>query len=110
MRNPILISTALLITASALTGGCFHVLECADDSTCPLGTSSSTGTGANPACMGDPNGRNVADDCGVFAQADAPPGGDGSMARPFAKLGDAVAMAESAGKRVYACTSAPFGE
>jgi hypothetical protein len=66
--------------------------------------------GGKPDCSGDPSAKNVIDACGVFAQADAPAGGDGRMAAPFAKLADAVAAAQTAGKRVYACTSAAFNE
>jgi hypothetical protein len=69
------------------------------------------GTGGNkPDCSGDPSNVNVIDECGVFARADAPAGGDGKKATPFAKLADAVAEAQTSGKRVYACTSAPFKE
>jgi hypothetical protein len=75
------------------------------------GTGGTGGTGGSkPDCSGDPSSTNVIDACGVFARADAAAGGTGTMAMPFAKLADAVAAAESAGKRVYACTSAPFVE
>jgi hypothetical protein len=66
--------------------------------------------GGKPDCSGDPSTKNVTNDCGVFAQADAPAGGDGTQAKPFVKLADAVATAESAGKRVYACTNKAFAE
>jgi hypothetical protein len=66
--------------------------------------------GSGPDCSGDPSSTNVIDACGIFAQADATAPGDGSMAMPFAKLADAVAAAQTAAKRVYACTSAPFNE
>jgi hypothetical protein len=66
--------------------------------------------GNNLVCTGDPSAQNVTDDCAVFAQADAPPGGDGTREKPFAKLTAAITLAESAGKRVYACASAPFSD
>jgi hypothetical protein len=66
--------------------------------------------GLPPECLGDPGDKNITDDCGVFAQADAPTGGDGSKAKPFALLGEAITAAQSAGKRVYACAGAPFAE
>jgi hypothetical protein len=52
----------------------------------------------------------ISETCGVFARADAPPGGDGTKAAPFDKLGDAIAKVEGKGLRVFACTSAPFQE
>ncbi len=63
-------------------------------------------------CEGDPTMTPalVTNECGVFARADAAPGGTGTMASPFAKLGDALTLAQSTGKRVYACTSATFTE
>jgi hypothetical protein len=66
--------------------------------------------GGNPDCSGDPSTTNVVDDCGVFAQADAQPGGNGTQAMPFVTLADAITEAQTTGKRVYACTSAPFTE
>ena len=76
------------------------------------GTDGSDGStdGSMPDCSGDPSTANVSDACGVFAQADAAAGGDGAMAKPFVKLADAITAAESAGKRVYACTSKAFAE
>ena len=68
------------------------------------------GTGGNkPDCSGDPSAKNVIDDCGVFAQADATgTTEDGTQAHPYKTLQKAIDNA--AGKRVYACASAPFVE
>jgi hypothetical protein len=73
------------------------------------GISSSSGTGGNPACAGEPSAKNVTDACGVFAQADATGAAeDGSKSHPYKSLQKAIDNA--GGKRVYACASAPFGE
>ncbi|MGK3966945.1 hypothetical protein WMF38_22560 [Sorangium sp. So ce118] len=71
------------------------------------------GTGGgipNPACEADPtkDASTVSDECAVFASASAMPGGDGTKAKPYASLGEAVANAK--GKRVLACASEPFAE
>ncbi|WP_437623730.1 hypothetical protein [Sorangium sp. So ce1151] len=71
------------------------------------------GTGGgipNPVCEADPtqNAGAVSDECAVFASAIAEPGGDGTKAKPYASLGEAVANAK--GKRVLACASGPFAE
>ncbi|WP_437877091.1 hypothetical protein [Sorangium sp. So ce513] len=50
----------------------------------------------------------MTDECAVFASVTAEPGGDGTKAKPYASLGEAVAKAN--GKRVLACTSGAFGE
>ena len=62
-----------------------------------------TGTGGgppNPTCEADPteDASTVRDECAVFASASAEPGGDGTKAKPYASLGEAVAKAK--GKRV----------
>ncbi|WP_441288953.1 hypothetical protein ACSRUE_45085 [Sorangium sp. KYC3313] len=64
----------------------------------------------NPECEADPteNASTVRDECAVFASAAAEPGGDGTQAKPYASLGEAVANAK--GKRVLACTSGAFAE
>ncbi|WP_437610898.1 hypothetical protein WMF20_04200 [Sorangium sp. So ce834] len=64
----------------------------------------------NPACAGDPtqDASAVSDECAVFASASAESGGDGTKAKPYASLGEAVANAK--GKRVLACASEPFAE
>ncbi|MGK3997089.1 hypothetical protein [Sorangium sp. So ce1024] len=71
------------------------------------------GTGGgipNPTCAADPteDASTVSDECAVFASATAEPGGDGTKAKPYASLGEAVAKAN--GKRVLVCTSGAFGE
>ncbi|WP_437798778.1 hypothetical protein [Sorangium sp. So ce693] len=73
----------------------------------------SGGTGGNPpnpACEADPtkDASTVTDECAVFVSATAEAGGDGTKAKPYASLGEAVARAD--GKRVLACTSEPFAE
>ncbi|MDC0680719.1 hypothetical protein [Sorangium atrum] len=73
----------------------------------------SGGTGGNPpnpACEADPtqDASTVTDECAVFVSATAKAGGDGTKAKPYASLGEAVAKAD--GKRVLACTSEPFAE
>ncbi|WP_437648216.1 hypothetical protein [Sorangium sp. So ce362] len=50
----------------------------------------------------------MSDACAVFASASAEPGGDGTKAKPYASLGEAIANAD--GKRVLACTSGAFAE
>ncbi|WP_437958871.1 hypothetical protein WME76_03880 [Sorangium sp. So ce119] len=71
------------------------------------------GTGGsvpNPECDADPtqNAGTVTDECAVFASAMAEAGGDGTKAKPYASLAEAVAKAN--GKRVLACASGAFGE
>ncbi|WP_437690160.1 hypothetical protein [Sorangium sp. So ce176] len=63
-----------------------------------------------PMCDADPteDASTVSDTCAVFASANAEPGGDGTKARPYASLAEAVANAN--GKRVLACTSGAFAE
>ncbi|WP_438034856.1 hypothetical protein [Sorangium sp. So ce204] len=73
----------------------------------------SAGTGGsvpNPACEPDPtkDASTVTDECAVFASATAEAGGDGTKAKPYASLGEAVAKAN--GKRVLACASGAFAE
>ncbi|WP_437571453.1 hypothetical protein [Sorangium sp. So ce542] len=64
----------------------------------------------NPACDGDPtqDASAVSDECAVFVSANAGSGGDGTRAKPYASLSDAVANAK--GKRVLACASGAFEE
>jgi hypothetical protein len=115
-----------VLGASLASGGVFAAcFDYADDcvllaTCCPDGTldclsigpdgGTDGSDGSTPDCSGDPSSTNAIDACGVFAQADAPAGGDGTMAMPFVKLADAIAAAQTAGKRVYACASKPFGE
>ncbi|WP_437636425.1 hypothetical protein [Sorangium sp. So ce854] len=71
------------------------------------------GTGGsvpNPECDADPtqDASTVRDECAVFASATAEAGGDGTKAKPYASLGEAVAKAGN--KRVLACASGAFGE
>ncbi|XXX78129.1 hypothetical protein WMF30_05100 [Sorangium sp. So ce134] len=68
------------------------------------------GSTPNPACEADPteDASTVSDECAVFASANAGSGGDGTKAKPYASLSDAVANAK--GKRVLACASGAFAE
>ncbi|WP_437781596.1 hypothetical protein [Sorangium sp. So ce1097] len=72
-----------------------------------------SGTGGNvpnPTCEADPteDASTVRDECAVFASATAEAGGDGTKAKPYASLGEAVAKAGN--KRVLACASGAFAE
>ncbi|WP_437327467.1 hypothetical protein [Sorangium sp. So ce381] len=97
-------------------GGCDSFWsDLADDCellvTCSYFYPSGTGGGVpNPACETDPtqDASTVTDECAVFASATAEAGGDGTKAKPYASLGEAVANAN--GKRVLACASKPFAE
>ncbi|MDC0680711.1 hypothetical protein [Sorangium atrum] len=64
----------------------------------------------NPGCEADPtqNASTVTDECAVFVSATAEAGGEGTKARPYASLVEAVANAGN--KRVLACTSGAFAE
>ncbi|WP_438027120.1 hypothetical protein [Sorangium sp. So ce233] len=93
------------IVWSDVSGDCGLMLEC--------GNGASTGTAGgppNPVCDADPtqNPSTVSDECAVFANATAEAGGDGTKAKPYASLGEAVANAGN--KRVLACTSGAFAE
>ncbi|WP_437321223.1 hypothetical protein [Sorangium sp. So ce385] len=85
--------------------------DCEDDPRyCPSG---GTGTGGNepdPTCEPDPtqDASTVTERCAVFARAGAGSDGDGTKARPYASLADAIANAN--GKRVLACSSGVFEE
>ena len=98
----------ILAAALGLVAGCWPFTEGADCATAFVGCPPmDAGTDGNNAdCSGDPSEKNVVEACGVFAQAGAATGGDGTQARPYATLGDALTAAESAGKRVYACAPA----
>ncbi|WP_437531685.1 hypothetical protein WME79_03175 [Sorangium sp. So ce726] len=73
----------------------------------PSGTGGST---PNPGCEADPtqDASTVTDECAVFVSATAEAGGDGTKAKPYVSLGEAVANAN--GKRVLACASGAFAE
>ncbi|WP_437645792.1 hypothetical protein [Sorangium sp. So ce362] len=77
----------------------------------PAGSGGGGGNG-NPACDADPaqDAGAVIDECAVFASASASaePDGDGTKARPYASLGEAIANAN--GKRVLACAGEAFAE
>ncbi|WP_437636423.1 hypothetical protein [Sorangium sp. So ce854] len=112
VRRWIAVNVVLVLAASGcdvvwsdVSGDCGLMLEC--------GNGASTGTGGgppNPVCDEDPtqNPSTVSDECAVFASATAEAGGDGTKAKPYVSLGEAVAKAN--GKRVLACTSGAFEE
>ncbi|WP_437620923.1 hypothetical protein [Sorangium sp. So ce1151] len=78
---------------------------------CDLGVGGGgSGGSSNTVCEADPteDASTVSDECAVFASASATPGGDGTKARPYASLAEAIANAK--GKRVLACTSGAFVE
>ncbi|WP_437578187.1 hypothetical protein [Sorangium sp. So ce887] len=89
-----------------LTDDCDYMLTCARHDW----LQGNGGGTPNPGCEADPteNASTVSDACAVFASASAEPGGDGTKAKPYASLGEAVANA--GGKRVLACTSGAFEE
>ncbi|WP_437734958.1 hypothetical protein [Sorangium sp. So ce1335] len=102
--------------ASLLMSGCDY-LSIGLDSDCEFlltcGHFLPTGSGGgppNPSCEADPtqDASTVTDECAVFASATAEAGGDGTKAKPYASLGEAVAKAN--GKRVLACAIEPFAE
>ncbi|WP_437715557.1 hypothetical protein WMF45_03560 [Sorangium sp. So ce448] len=68
------------------------------------------GGGPNPGCEADPteDASTVRDECAVFVSATAESGGDGTKAKPYASLSEAVAKAGN--KRVLACASGAFVE
>jgi hypothetical protein len=110
MRNALLGAVGLAV-AAGFTDGCFYTYDCTDDETCrptttstsSTGTSSSSGSGGGmPSCNGDPttDPAIVRDDCGVFVNATAAPGGDGRMATPFQTFAEAAASGQT---RVFAC-------
>jgi hypothetical protein len=113
-RLSVLVFFGLGIAVSThAAGGCAdYANDCRlNNECCPDGTMAcfSSGTGGNPACAGEPSDKNVTEDCGVFAQADAAGATeDGTKAHPYKSLQKAIDNA--GGKRVYACASAPFGE
>ncbi|XYH99214.1 hypothetical protein ACMHYB_05450 [Sorangium sp. So ce1128] len=89
-----------------LTGDCDYMLTCAHHDW----FQGEGGSTPNPACKADPtkDASTVSDECAVFASASAESGGDGTKAKPYASLGEAVVNAK--GKRVLACASEPFAE
>ncbi|WP_437894169.1 hypothetical protein [Sorangium sp. So ce124] len=105
---------AFAIAAGGCHGLWYHIDEdCELMLTCEhfRPTSSATGGGgSNSMCEANPteDASTVTDECAVFANASAMPGGDGTKAMPYASLGEAIANAN--GKRVLACASGAFAE
>jgi hypothetical protein len=95
--------------------GCIDpAADCAQIGTCcPDGTLTcfrDAGHDAGPTeCSGLPSAANISETCGVFVRADATSSHeDGTRANPYRSLQKAIDHA--AGKRVYACASAPLAE
>ncbi|WP_437593829.1 hypothetical protein [Sorangium sp. So ce1000] len=97
--------------------GCWplsYAEDCKEDSMYCPGETTGGGNGPGPTCKPDPtlDASTVVDRCAVFASASASasasPGGDGTKARPYASLSEAIANAK--GKRVLACSSGVFKE
>ncbi|WP_437531690.1 hypothetical protein WME79_03185 [Sorangium sp. So ce726] len=100
---------------SMAASGCDYLsVGLADDCeflrTCPHYLDGGGGSVPNPACEADPtkDASTVTDECAVFASATAEAGGDGTKAKPYASLGEAVVHAGN--KRVLACASGVFAE
>ncbi|WP_437711856.1 hypothetical protein WMF45_41530 [Sorangium sp. So ce448] len=106
--------TAVLAGAAMVPGtGCVFGVDYNDCTVFPgaaCGDGDGGGGGSDVACDADPteNASTVTDQCAVFASANAMPGGDGTKARPYASLAEAIASAN--GKRVLACASGTFAE
>ncbi|AGP34089.1 hypothetical protein SCE1572_06025 [Sorangium cellulosum So0157-2] len=102
------------LVASAALAGCFPFPlfdDCEHTLTqCALGGAGGGGGDVSPACEADPtrDASTATDECAVFASASAKPGGDGTRAKPYASLAEAIANAN--GKRVLACASGAFAE
>ncbi|WP_437737819.1 hypothetical protein [Sorangium sp. So ce1335] len=118
-RMGILFTSCVVPAASAVAAlhlaGCWPLSyseRCEDDARyCP--PPDGTGGGGtdqqpDPTCDADPtqDPTTVRDQCAVFARAGAAAGGDGTKARPYASLADAIEKAK--GKRVLACSSGAF--
>ncbi|MDC0684358.1 hypothetical protein [Sorangium atrum] len=93
--------------------GCFPYVmpdDCTLTLVCDVGSGEGGGGGGNAVCEADPteDASTVTEECAVFASASAEAGGDGTKAKPYASLGEAIANAN--GKRVLACASGAFAE
>ncbi|WP_437764222.1 hypothetical protein WMF27_36590 [Sorangium sp. So ce281] len=104
---------ALAMSSGIYVAGCFPFplnYNCENTYTdCSFGAGGGGGD-VSPACKADPtdDASTVTEECAVFASASAKPGGDGTKAKPYASLGEAIANAN--GKRVLACASGAFAE
>ncbi|MGK3994038.1 hypothetical protein [Sorangium sp. So ce1024] len=120
-RIGILFTSCVVPAASAVAAlhlaGCWPLSyseRCEDDARyCapPGGTGGAGGTDQpepDPTCDADPteDPSTVRDQCAVFARAGAAAGGDGTKARPYASLSEAIEKAK--GKRVLACSVGAF--
>ncbi|AUX24967.1 uncharacterized protein SOCEGT47_055080 [Sorangium cellulosum] len=109
-------TSAVLVAAGATLGahisGCFFVAPDCTLGMCldALPPGEGGGGSSNAACEAEPteDASAVVDECAVFASASAAPGGDGTKAKPYASLSEAIANAN--GKRVLACAGGAFAE
>ncbi|WP_434048027.1 MULTISPECIES: hypothetical protein [Sorangium] len=112
----ILFTSCVVPAASAVAAlhlaGCWPLSyseRCEDDARyCPADGTGGNDNPPDPTCDVDPtqDPSAVRDQCAVFARAGAAAGGDGTMARPYASLADAIENAN--GKRVLACSIGAF--
>ncbi|AUX29207.1 MULTISPECIES: hypothetical protein [Sorangium] len=104
---------ALAMSSGIYVAGCFPFplnYNCENTYTDCSSGAGGAGGDASPTCDADPtqDASTVTEDCAVFASASAKPGGDGTRAKPYASLAEAIANAN--GKRVLACASGAFAE
>ncbi|MGK4002872.1 hypothetical protein WMF31_09650 [Sorangium sp. So ce1036] len=102
-----------MMVAGSQQVGCFPYVmpdDCALTLVCDVSSGEGGGGGSTLACEADPteDASTVIDECAVFASASAAPGGDGTKAKPYASLSEAIANAN--GKRVLACAGGAFAE
>ncbi|XXX80208.1 hypothetical protein WMF30_15690 [Sorangium sp. So ce134] len=103
--------TAVAFGAAMVPGtGCVFGVDyndCAEypGAVCDGGTGGSGGDEPPEPCEADPreDPGAVSEACGVFAQAGAAEGGEGTRQRPYGSLQEAIEKAAAEGKRVYAC-------
>lgn len=116
--------TATLVALLPVVAACGDSGTCADDNRCPTagsGAAGSTGAGGDGGqggtggslpedCEASPleDGSVIRDECGVFVDATAAAGGDGTKGKPFQTIGEAVGNAGA--KRIYVCGAQTFEE
>ncbi|WP_233561975.1 hypothetical protein [Sorangium cellulosum] len=112
--------TAVVAGAAMVPGtGCVFGVDYSDcaeypGAACGGGSGGSGGEEPPDPCEADPreDPGAVSEACGVFAQAGAAEGGEGTRQRPYGSLQEAIERAAAEGKRVYACAEgeAAFSE
>ncbi|WP_437741697.1 hypothetical protein WMF39_39770 [Sorangium sp. So ce1504] len=108
-------SRSTVAVLALLAGGCdvlwsHEIDRCERTASCDYLRSPSDGGGPPLACVPTENGEAIDASCGVFAKPGPASGGDGTKARPFASLQEAIDKA--GGGPVYACAAqgAAFAE